>query len=84
MQAKMAIPEPITDAEKGSVDVVRLISNEFGISPQVVRSQVALGTISIDGRMWNGDKFTIPYSHLLGKILIVIGPDRRFRVNYKG
>jgi hypothetical protein len=66
------------------VDIVALIHDEFGTPVTVIRSQIGMGTISLNGMLWTGDKYKIPYSEMEGKTLIVIGPDRRFIVKYQG
>jgi hypothetical protein len=66
------------------VDLIRLIHNEFGNNPDVVKMQIATGKTFIDGRLWEGDRFLIPYLAVKGKVITVIGPDRRWRVKYAG
>jgi hypothetical protein len=69
---------------RGFVDIVRVISDETGVNKGTVRSQIAQGSISIDGELWTGDQWQIPYTQLKDTILIVLGPDRKFVIHYKG
>lgn len=74
----------LQDTYGDGVDLVRLISNEFGTSPAVVKSQLQLGDIYIDDVKWNGDDHLfIPQEIVLGKEIKVIGPERRWRLDYK-
>lgn len=71
------------------VDIVGLISGEFGTARSTVRQQMALGSIEIAETMnsapneWSGDKFFIPHHVIDGKVIAVIGPERQWRMTYK-
>ena len=67
-----------------TVHLPSLISDEFGHTRSSIRMQIALGTTEIDGEQWNGDGFDLPYEEIVGKTITVKGPDRTYRVNYRG
>jgi hypothetical protein len=71
------------DSYVAGVDIVRVISQEFGTPASIVRSQVAMGRILIGGLPYTGtDRFFIPYLECKGKEINVIGPDRSWRFHY--
>lgn len=86
----MAIPDETPtqdDNYSGGVDMVRLLSREFGSSPPVVRSQLTHSStqIEIDGvRVKFEDNLFLPYHMVKGKEIVVIGPERHYKVDFKG
>jgi hypothetical protein len=71
------------DTYQHGVDIVRVISNEFGTPLSTVRAQVAMGQILIGGLPYTGtDRFFLPYQQVKGKEINVIGPDRSWRFHY--
>jgi hypothetical protein len=68
---------PLTD--DGKIDLVTLISNEFGSVRTVTRIQIIIGEITIDGEKYDGDKLFIPLVQAKGKDIEVQGPDRRWK-----
>lgn len=81
------MPEQVQDDQNDSVDLVHLptlISNEFGVSRSVVREQIVLGMVYIDGEQWLGDRLDIPISVLKDREITVKGRDRSFKMTYEG
>lgn len=70
---------PITHDNK--LDLVTMISNEFGTARSVARIQVKLGEIRIGGEKYeSGDPLFIPMALVKGKTVEIQGPDRRWKV----
>lgn len=65
-------------------DVIRLISNEFGSSPDLVRRQLlhSSTTIEIDERPYTGNRMFIPVDEAQGKFVAVVGPERQWRMRF--
>lgn len=81
----MESPEqPNQDTYVHGLDVVRIISNEFGISPMNVRQQITSrnAVIEIDDKPYAGDRLFIPVEMAAGKWVTVLGPDRHWRMKF--
>lgn len=81
----MGTPEqPSQDHYLDGFDVVRIISSEFGSSPDVVRRQLTQqGTqIEIEGELYMGDRLFIPVAEAQDKIVAVVAPDRQWRMRF--
>ena len=59
-----------------------VLSDEFGVSRTQARESLLMGTIEIDGEPWTGSKLEVPLSAIDGKELVVIGPDRHFKMDF--
>lgn len=76
-----ASPETITRG----VDLIQLISDEFGTLQDTIKSQLLGGVVEIDGKPYEmKDKYRIPYAIARGHTITVIGPERHWKVFYKG
>lgn len=81
----MGTPEqPSQDHYQYGFDVVRLISSEFGSSPDIVRRQLTRDktVIEIDGEIYTGERLFIPIDQAQGKTVSVNGPDRQWRMKF--
>lgn len=70
------------NASAGYVDLVGLLSDEFGIARSVARRDVLMGTVTVDGEPYNGDRLDVPRDQVEGKTVEVKGGDssRTYRV----
>lgn len=80
----METEQPSQDTYAHGFDVVRLIANEFGMSPQSVRNQVVHGSssIEIDDKPYTGDRLFIPVKLAAGKWVNVLGPNFQWRMKF--
>ena len=73
-----------TDANssEGYVDLIGLISDEFGIARSVARHDVMMGVVTVDGESYTGDRLDVPRELVEGKTVEVKGGDtnRTYRV----
>lgn len=65
--------------EQDYINLPRLFNDELGISTSVVRMEIALGTVYIDGEK-SEEKFDFKRSHLAGKTVKVLGARRNFQI----
>lgn len=81
----MGSPEPQhQDHYAYGFDVIRMISNEFGSSADLVRRQLTHSStkIEIDDEPYDGDRLFIPVEKAEGKFVSVIGPERQWRMRF--
>lgn len=70
-----APPQPDHDF----IHLPALLNDELGISTSVVRMEIALGTVYIDGQK-SEEKFDFKRSELAGKTIKVLGARRNFQI----
>jgi len=70
------------NSSAGYVDLVGLISDEFGISRSVARRDVTMGEVTVDGEPYTGDRLDMPRAEVEGKTVEVKGGEspRTYRV----
>lgn len=66
------------------ISIPRLISAEFGSVEWIVRQQLnnKATVIELDGVEWAGDRLFIPRDELLGKEIVIVGPDVHWKLKY--
>lgn len=79
--------EEMEEAETffASVYLPRFLSSEFGISESVARNEILIGSITIDGELWNKsliDREYIPVEVIKGKRVTVQGETRSYSFEY--
>jgi hypothetical protein len=76
--------QPSQDTYVHGLDVVRIIANEFGMSPPSVRSQINHRNtiIEIDDIVYTGDRFFIPVNKAAGKWVTILGPEFQWRMKF--
>lgn len=81
----MGTPEqPSQDHYQDGFDVIRIISSEFGTSPDIVRRQLtSVGTrIQVAGELYEGDRLFIPVDVAEGKFVSIVAPDRQWSMRF--
>ena len=65
------------------VHLPALISDEFGTPRSFARQQIAMGRVEVDEKEVT-EKFDLKRSDIVGKTIDVFGPDKRYRMHYRG
>lgn len=78
-------PLQVGGDEARMVHLPGLISDEFGTSRSEARLQLAMGKVSVDGEpVAPGDMMDLPYEDIVGKTILVEGPNKSFKIDYRG
>lgn len=75
--------QQIDPNEEQMVHIPGLLSDEFGVSRSEARRNMAMGTVTIDGKELKPHILDVPLEDINGKTLEVKGDVRTFCVKYR-
>jgi hypothetical protein len=82
-QVTPADTDPTSPSETGSVNLARLIADEFGMSEVNARDTILTAKkITLDGEPYTGEKEFVPYDLLVGKEIFIEGQYRSVKLTY--
>lgn len=82
-QITPADADPTSPSQTGTVNLTRVLADEFGMSEANARDTILTArAISIDGQPYTGEKEWVPFDLLAGKEIFIEGPYRSVKMTY--
>jgi len=82
-QVTPADADPTSPSQTGSVNLTRLLADEFGMSEANARDTILTAKqITLDGQPYTGEKEFVPYDLLVGKEIFIEGQYRSVKLTY--
>ncbi len=75
---------PSVPGQESIVHLPALLADNFGVSRSEARMHVAMGTVEIDGKLVEGDRFDFERSDIDGKEIVVKSELRAYKLRYEG